>query len=68
MESIKRNTENAPMPHGLGDRNREPFRAPQQNNKVFQQYWGAQQNPPVYGSGYSYDFPTAPFARMEYED
>lgn len=38
-------------PKGMGDRNRGE-EAPQTNDKVFQQYWGAQQNPPAYASGY----------------
>jgi len=43
------------QPRGAGDRNRGD-EAPQHVNKVFQQYWGAQQNPPGYGMGQTVPF------------
>lgn len=46
-----------------GDNNRKPFASPQMVNKVFQQYKGAQQNPPSYADGYNYDFSMAPFTK-----
>lgn len=41
------------MPH---DNNRDPFSPPQNVNKVYQQYRGAQQNPPGYGEGMTVPF------------
>jgi hypothetical protein len=59
---INKGRNNAPhpsmQPH---DRNRGVHQTVQYVDKVFQEYWGAQQNPPIYATGYSYEMPAAPF-------
>lgn len=54
-ESFRPMHGSGPFPRGFGDRNRGVER-PQTVNKVFQQYRGAQQNPPGYGEGSTVPF------------
>ena len=44
-EDIRQRTDNSPHPRGKGDNNRGPYHYPQHTNKVWQAYWGSQQNP-----------------------